>query len=789
MAEKLSYKELEKRIKELERAVSEQKRTVAFLRENEERWRTLTENFPAFVTVLGRDHKVLSINQIFPKHTMQQVVGTNVTDYSAPEHRKKVKEKIEEVFKTGRAVTFENQGVGPDDEFIWYENYLGPIGAQKPVEKIIFISQNITDRKQTEEALRYFQRAVESSSDAIGISTPDGRHYYQNKAFTNLFGLNPEDVDGEEGPPSTVYRDETIGREVFDTIMQGNEWTGEVEMRDKEGNKFDVHLRAYSIKNEENKVIGLVGVHTDITERKQFEEHLQRSETLLNTTQKLAKIGGWEIDLDTQTIFWTDEVYRIHDMEPNEFTSIDESVKLSLECYRSEDQPVIMKAFTECAEKGQAYDFEFPFTTTNGRSKWIRTITKPVLENDRVVKVVGNFMDITDRKQAEVAIIRSESMQRKMVSNIGDVIVIIDQDGINRYKSPNIEKLFGWKTEDVVGASTWENVHPNDLESTQKFFGDLMLEPNAVGTTECRYKCKNGSYRWIEFTGSNLLHDPDIRGLLGNYHDISHRKQAEESLRESEARFKALHNASFGGIAIHNKGIILECNQGLSELTGYSVTELIGMDGLLLIAEKSRNTVMNNIFEPFYTTKDMDKGTGLGLATVYGIVKQNNGFINVYSEPNEGTTFKIYLPRHQTGAEQVLEKTPEKPDARGSETILLVEDEPSILRMTTIMLEHLDYTVLPAVTPGEAIDMAREHSGDIHLLITDVVMPEMNGRDLASNLLSIYPNLKRLFMSGYTADVIAHHGVLDKGVNFIQKPFSKQDLSVKVRESLDEDKG
>ena len=191
------------------------------------------------------------------------------------------------------------------------------------------------------------------------------------------------------------------------------------------------------------------------------------------------------------------------------------------------------------------------------------------------------------------------------------------------------------------------------------------------------------------------------------------------------------------------------------------------------------------IFEPFFTTKEQGKGTGLGLATVYGIVKQNNGFINVYSEPGQGTTFKIYLPRYIGKPVQIREEGPAKPGARGHETILLVEDEPTILRLSTTMLERLGYTVVATNSPGEAIRLASKYAGHINLLITDVVMPEMNGRDLAKNLLLLYPNLKRLFMSGYTANVIAHHGVLDKGVNFIQKPFSKKDLAVKVKEALD----
>jgi len=197
--------------------------------------------------------------------------------------------------------------------------------------------------------------------------------------------------------------------------------------------------------------------------------------------------------------------------------------------------------------------------------------------------------------------------------------------------------------------------------------------------------------------------------------------------------------------------------------------------------------IIKNIFEPFFTTKELGKGTGLGLATVYGMVKQNSGFINVYSEPGQGTTFKIFLPRHSAQASPPSGTRTEEPAQRGHETILLVEDEPTIRVMTALMLRDFGYTVLEASGPGEAIRLAQEHSGVIHLLMTDVVMPEMNGRDLARNILSIYPDIKRLFMSGYTADVIAHHGVIDEGVNFIQKPFSILELSTKVRGILDGD--
>ena len=226
-----------------------------------------------------------------------------------------------------------------------------------------------------------------------------------------------------------------------------------------------------------------------------------------------------------------------------------------------------------------------------------------------------------------------------------------------------------------------------------------------------------------------------------------------------------------------------DCAAHVGFTPGKYVLLTVSDDGCGIDAE-----TLSHLFEPFFTTKEVGKGTGLGLATVYGMVKQNNGFIDVYSKPGQGTTFKIYLPRHATESGRTALMDASQPAARGHETILLVEDEPMILDITTKMLERQGYTVQAAATPGEAIRLAREHVGEIHLLMTDVVMPEMNGRDLAKNLLSLYPNLKRLFMSGYTADVIAHHGVLDEGVQFIQKPFSVQTLAVKVRGVLDEAK-
>ena len=198
--------------------------------------------------------------------------------------------------------------------------------------------------------------------------------------------------------------------------------------------------------------------------------------------------------------------------------------------------------------------------------------------------------------------------------------------------------------------------------------------------------------------------------------------------------------------------------------------------------------VKEHLFEPFFTTKEIGKGTGLGLATVYGIVRQNNGFINVYSEPGMGSTFKIYLPRFYGKNIKASDVKKEGGIQKGSETILLVEDEHDMMNMIKIMLERLGYMVLTAGTPGEALKIAENYSGTIHMLITDVVMPEMNGTDLAKKLLSVYGDIKCLFMSGYTSSVLTHTTIIEEGILFIEKPFTIRELAEKIRKAMEQDR-
>jgi two-component system cell cycle sensor histidine kinase/response regulator CckA len=192
---------------------------------------------------------------------------------------------------------------------------------------------------------------------------------------------------------------------------------------------------------------------------------------------------------------------------------------------------------------------------------------------------------------------------------------------------------------------------------------------------------------------------------------------------------------------------------------------------------------MSHLYEPFYTTKERGRGTGLGLATVYGIVKQNEGFINVYSEPGKGTTFKIYIPRSMEEA-VAKEAAEESLPASATGTVLLVEDDDMVRTISTEMLQAIGYTVLSTGSPSEALSFFEKGDAAIDLVITDVVMPVMSGKELSKRIEAIRPGVRVLFMSGYTTNVIAHRGVLDEGVYFIQKPFSTSDLARKINETI-----
>ncbi|GEM_PF-754993 len=227
----------------------------------------------------------------------------------------------------------------------------------------------------------------------------------------------------------------------------------------------------------------------------------------------------------------------------------------------------------------------------------LRLQAKNIPYKGKQVRVV-EFRDITEQKQSEQTLRENEEKQSAMIANISDVIAIIDKDGINRYKSPNVEKWFGWKPQDIVGVPTWENIHPDDLDYTQEIFATVFEGPGATVNAESRYRCKDGSYKWIEFTAINLLHEPAINGVMLNYHDITERKLAENALQDSESKFRNyIENAPYAIFVADEDWKYLEVNKTASTLTGYSEEELLTMTSFDLVAPESQRKAYQGNYE------------------------------------------------------------------------------------------------------------------------------------------------------------------------------------------------
>ena len=533
----------------------------------------------------------------------------------------------------------------------------------------------------------------------------------------------------------------------------------------------------------------MLEMEKEVQMRRAAEETLRRSEALLNATQRISHIGGWEWDVDRQEMFWTAETYRIHELDPDEIRQDGMAhIERSVECYAPEDRPKIREAFRRCVDEGVGYEMECCFTTAKDRQRWIRTSGKPMRDGDRVTKVVGHIQDITEHKRAdqEREQLQKQLLQAQKMESVGRLAGGVAHDYNNM-----LSVIIGYAELALVKANPSDPLHKDLKEILNAARRATLITRQLLAFA--RQQIIAPQVLDLNATVENMI--TMLRRLIGEDIDLAWRPGADlwpvkmDPSQVDQILANLCVNArdaitDVGKVTIETGTLTFDaafCADHPGFAPGDFVLLAVSDDGCGMDRQ-----ILDNIFEPFFTTKVVGRGTGLGLATVYGIVRQNEGFINVYSEPGNGTTFRVYLPRHAGKVEQIRsESTAQIQPGRG-ETVLLVEDDVSILKLVKTILAGLAYTVLDATTPGLALAVAKEHAGAIDLLITDVVMPEMNGRDLADQLQSAYPGLKTLFMSGYTADVIAHRGVLEKGAKFIQKPFSTKDLAVKVRSVLDE---
>ncbi|MEI8113373.1 MAG: PAS domain S-box protein [Bacteroidia bacterium] len=389
----------------------------------------------------------------------------------------------------------------------------------------------VQNEKKLEASEEHYRVLTQSASDAIVSINSDGLIDEWNGGAEKMFGYTKEDISGQ---PITVimpqqYRHQHV-HDIKQVAIDGDsQLTGktlELVGLHQNGTEFPIELSLSSWETVAGKFY--TGIIRDISERKNAEQKIREKDI------QFQKLSANLPDLIFQLTRRPDGTFcvpvasegirNIFGCSPEDV--IDDFTPIARVIY-PEDAEKVMSEVEDSAKNLSPYSCEYRVQIPGQEIKWMHSRSTPELLADGSITWYGFNSDITERKQAEEALHRNESIHTKMLSNIGDVLVIIDKEGINRYKSENIEKWFGWKAEEVIGNSTWELVHPDDLDAAQQFVGNLMNEPGLVGTTECRYLCKDGSYKWIEITMMNLINDPDILGILGNYHDITERKLTE----------------------------------------------------------------------------------------------------------------------------------------------------------------------------------------------------------------------------------------------------------------------
>lgn len=796
MCNKPSYDALEKRVRQLEHADIKRKQAEQALRRSEEKYRQLVENANTIILKWKRDGHIQFLNEYgltFFGYRRDEIIGKHLVGTLVPAIEaggRDLSKLMLEIFENPRSFKKnQNENIKKDGSRVWITWSNHPVyDDDGRVASMFSVGSDITDLKNTQQALeneRTFLSAVlDTIEDAIVICDGQGKLVRFNEAARRLHGLPEQPIAADkwaehydlyQADAKTPLAQKDIP--LYRALQGEHVQDAEIVVAPKNSEPRVLVCSGQALTDGLGGITAAVVAMHDITERKKAEAALRESE------ERFHKMLGVLPDMIS-----------IHDPDMNilysnwqGFAAVPpEKRVLNTKCYRT--YRGLDDICPDCKAKSVLVSWKpFQQEIKLPEDIWVDLRVIPFMnENEEVEMFMEWVRDITDQKTAaaESEKLREQLNQAQRLESVGRLAGGVAHDFNNMlsviigYAELAMDGLAATDamhhifqeihkaaqrsatiTRQLLAFARKQTIVPRVLDLNETVAGMLKMLRRLIGEDITLYWLPGEDIWPIRMDASQI--DQILANLCVNARDAI---------------------ADVGTIRIKTGAVSLDkthCGENPEFVPGDFVVLTVSDDGCGM-----DEYALNNLFEPFFTTKDVDQGTGLGLSTVYGIVKQNKGFITVLSAPGEGTTFELYLPRYDPPAELHRRIDPELPLTEATETILLVEDEPAILEITSIMLRKSGYTVLSAATPGNAIRQAREHAGEIDLLITDVVMPEMTGRDLAGSLLSLYPKLKCLFMSGYTADIIAHHGVIDQDVHFIQKPFSSIDLSRKVRETL-----
>ncbi len=763
-------------------------------RANEQRFLTFVKVFPLPMVFLNKDGVLSFVND-----RLVQVLGYTHEEiptlkewwplaYPDPNYRQWVMETW------GRAVERASRE-GGDIEPIEYQVTCKDGTVRTVVISGILFEENVlvtvldvTERKRAERALREseerYRHLVESATEGVWVIDRDSRTTFVNAPIARMLGYSREEMVGRIVTDFMLPEDRQGHNDMVQNRMRGVNSQYDRRFVCKNGHTLTLLVSGSALTDSQGQYAGTMALLTDISERKRTEEALLREQkftkTLLDSLPGIFYLYPYP---DLHLVRWNKNHETLLGFTAEEMQGRD-----IMEWHIPEARPYIRQAVDLVMEKGQN-TAESPLVAKDGRQiSFLMTGIRFEVQDQLYLMGVG--IDITAHKQMEQekAQLEEKFQQSQKMEAVGRLAGGVAHD-LNNLMTP----ILGYSEmilEDL-------DIHDDRRESVEQivqagqrasdlvrqllaFSRKQVLDFKPLNLNETIERFEKLLRRTIrEDIAIRFLPDPVLPLIRG---DIGQLEQV-------------LMNLAVNAQDAMPEGGTLTIETAVTELDEAcaSVHQDVAPGRYVLLAISDTGHGMDSetqarIFEPFFTTKEVGKGTGLGLATTFGIVKQHGGNIWVYSEPGQGATFKIHLPvleepNHETDKATRIGRIR---DLQGSETILLVEDNEMVRNLTNTLLRRLGYTVLVAGNGNQALSVLEQHAQEIQLLLTDVIMPEMNGRQLFSKASEKYPDLKVLYMSGYTENVIAHRDGLDEGVCLIPKPFSIQTLAAKLREVLEE---
>ncbi|MBI1955713.1 MAG: PAS domain S-box protein [Acidobacteria bacterium] len=640
------------------------------------------------------------------------------------------------------------------------------------------LSQLWEDCRHSQEDLRRsnqkLKALIQSAPTAIIALDREGNIETWNPAAAKMLGWLEEEVLGRPLPMIPV-EGQARHRRILESLQNGNILRGEVvEPLRKDGTRLMASLFVSPLLDESSRVNGSIGILLDITRQKVAEEALRASEERYCDLFENAKDMICTRDMDGNFTSVNREYERVTGYTREELLGMNITQLVA-----SEYRPLVDKFMREVASGVSRTIVESEIVTKDGRRVPVEVNARVIYKDGKPVEVQSIARDLSEQKQLQAQLWQAQKMEAvgrlaggvaHDFNNLLNVIggyseMLLDEAGKGstlRHYAEEIRKAADQAasvTRQLLAFSRKQVMQPRVLDLTDLVTDLSKMLRRLIGEDVQLSTVLQPALGLVKADPSQL--EQVIMNLVVNARDAmpqGGRLTIETANVELDEGYTRLHPSCQPGpyvlLAVSDAGVEMDAQ------------------------------IRSHIFEPFFTTKPLGKGTGLGLAMVYGIVKQSGGYIWVYSEPGHGTTFKIYLPRVEAAAEFLQERQDATPLPRGSETVLVVEDEPAVRELAREFLESSGYQVLDADGGAAALELVKQYPSPIHLLLTDVIMPQMSGKELASEVTELLPETKVLYMSGYTDDIIADHGILEAGTYFLQKPFTRDALANKVRAVL-----